>query len=100
MTSSNPRNEALFDRARQLMPGGVNSPVRAFGSVGGTPRFMVSAKGPYLTDADGKEYVDLVCSWGPALLGHAHPAVLEAVSEHTASNADDGLALVLESLLP
>jgi glutamate-1-semialdehyde 2,1-aminomutase len=79
MTSSNPRNEALFDRARQLMPGGVNSPVRAFGSVGGTPRFMVSAKGPYLTDADGKEYVDLVCSWGPALLGHAHPAVLEAV---------------------
>ncbi|RKO26684.1 glutamate-1-semialdehyde-2,1-aminomutase [Pseudarthrobacter phenanthrenivorans] len=79
MTSSNPRNEELFDRARQLMPGGVNSPVRAFGSVGGTPRFMVSAKGPYLTDADGKEYVDLVCSWGPALLGHAHPAVLDAV---------------------
>src|SRR6478752_1066860 len=79
MTSSNPRNVALFDRARQLMPGGVNSPVRAFGSVGGTPRFMVSAKGPYLTDADGTEYVDLVCSWGPALLGHAHPAVLEAV---------------------
>jgi len=79
MTSTNPRNEELFDRARQLMPGGVNSPVRAFGSVGGTPRFMVSAKGPYLTDADGNEYVDLVCSWGPALLGHAHPAVLEAV---------------------
>lgn len=79
MTSTNPRNEALFDRARQLMPGGVNSPVRAFGSVGGTPRFMVSARGPYLTDADGKEYVDLVCSWGPALLGHAHPAVLDAV---------------------
>ena len=74
-----PRNEELFDRARQLMPGGVNSPVRAFGSVGGTPRFMVSAKGPYLTDADGAEYVDLVCSWGPALLGHAHPAVLAAV---------------------
>jgi glutamate-1-semialdehyde 2,1-aminomutase len=88
MTSSNPRNEALFDRARQLMPGGVNSPVRAFGSVGGTPRFMVSAKGPYLTDADGKEYVDLVCSWGPALLGHAHPAVLEAV--HSA--VDRGLS--------
>lgn len=79
MTSSNPRNEELFDRARRLLPGGVNSPVRAFGSVGGTPRFMVSASGPYLTDADGKEYVDLVCSWGPALLGHAHPAVLEAV---------------------
>ena len=74
-----PRNEELFDRARQLMPGGVNSPVRAFGSVGGTPRFMVSAKGAYLTDADGADYVDLVCSWGPALLGHAHPAVLAAV---------------------
>ncbi|MBT1002944.1 glutamate-1-semialdehyde 2,1-aminomutase [Paenarthrobacter sp. DKR-5] len=69
----------LFERARRLMPGGVNSPVRAFGSVGGTPRFMVSANGPYLHDADGNEYVDLVCSWGPALLGHAHPDVLAAV---------------------
>ncbi|MBG0739502.1 glutamate-1-semialdehyde 2,1-aminomutase [Paeniglutamicibacter antarcticus] len=69
----------LFDRAKALMPGGVNSPVRAFGSVGGTPRFMVSAKGAYLTDADGRDYVDLVCSWGPALLGHAHPDVLAAV---------------------
>lgn len=61
------------------MPGGVNSPVRAFGSVGGIPPFMVSGRGPYLTDADGRDYVDLVCSWGPALLGHAHPAVLDAV---------------------
>ncbi len=72
-------SEELFIRAQALMPGGVNSPVRAFGSVGGTPRFLVSAQGPYVTDADGGEYVDLVCSWGPALLGHAHPAVLEAV---------------------
>lgn len=79
MTSNTPVSDQLFDRAQSLMPGGVNSPVRAFGSVGGTPKFMVSAKGAYLTDADGKEYVDLVCSWGPALLGHAHPAVLEAV---------------------
>lgn len=81
MTSNTPPvSDQLFDRARSLMPGGVNSPVRAFGSVGGTPKFMVSAKGAYLTDADGKEYVDLVCSWGPALLGHAHPpAVLDAV---------------------
>jgi glutamate-1-semialdehyde 2,1-aminomutase len=70
------------------MPGGVNSPVRAFGSVGGTPPFMVSGRGPYLTDADGREYVDLVCSWGPALLGHAHPEVLAAV--HTA--VDRGLS--------
>jgi len=73
------RSDDLFAHAQTLMPGGVNSPVRAFGSVGGTPRFMVSAKGAYLTDADGKDYVDLVCSWGPALLGHAHPAVLDAV---------------------
>lgn len=72
-------SDELFDRARRLMPGGVNSPVRAFGSVGGTPRFIVSGKGPYLRDADGRDYVDLVCSWGPALLGHAHPAVLDAV---------------------
>ncbi|MFK4295118.1 glutamate-1-semialdehyde 2,1-aminomutase [Arthrobacter sp. GAS37] len=79
MTSNTPVSDQLFDRARSLMPGGVNSPVRAFGSVGGTPKFMVSAQGPYLTDADGREYVDLVCSWGPALLGHAHPAVLAAV---------------------
>ncbi|MFJ5954911.1 glutamate-1-semialdehyde 2,1-aminomutase [Paenarthrobacter sp. NPDC092416] len=79
MTSKTPVSDQLFDRAQSLMPGGVNSPVRAFGSVGGTPKFMVSAKGAYLTDADGKEYVDLVCSWGPALLGHAHPAVLDAV---------------------
>ncbi|MFJ6454667.1 glutamate-1-semialdehyde 2,1-aminomutase [Paenarthrobacter sp. NPDC091669] len=79
MTSNTPVSDQLFDRARSLMPGGVNSPVRAFGSVGGNPKFMVSAKGAYLTDADGKEYVDLVCSWGPALLGHAHPAVLDAV---------------------
>ncbi|WP_343318131.1 glutamate-1-semialdehyde 2,1-aminomutase [Arthrobacter sp. TMP15] len=84
MTSS----QELFDRAKTLMPGGVNSPVRAFGSVGGTPRFMVNAKGAYLTDADGRDYVDLVCSWGPALLGHAHPEVLAAV--HTA--VDHGLS--------
>ena len=59
-------------RGQAVTPGGVNSPVRAFGAVGGTPRFMVSGKGPYVTDADGKEYVDLVGSWGPAILGHAH----------------------------
>ncbi|MFD1214696.1 glutamate-1-semialdehyde 2,1-aminomutase, partial [Arthrobacter sp. GCM10027362] len=77
--SSVTSSEELFQRARALMPGGVNSPVRAFGSVGGTPPFMVSGRGPYLTDADGREYADLVCSWGPALLGHAHPEVLAAV---------------------
>lgn len=73
------RNDELFDRARAVIPGGVNSPVRAFGSVGGTPRFYVSASGPYVTDADGRDYVDLVASWGPALVGHAHPEVIDAV---------------------
>lgn len=69
----------LFDRATTLIPGGVNSPVRAFRSVGGIPRFMVRGQGPHLEDADGHRYVDLVSSWGPMILGHAHPAVVEAV---------------------
>jgi glutamate-1-semialdehyde 2,1-aminomutase len=69
----------LFDRASAAIPGGVNSPVRAFSAVGGTPRFLVSASGPWLTDADGIRYVDLVSSWGPMILGHAHPAVVDAV---------------------
>jgi glutamate-1-semialdehyde 2,1-aminomutase len=72
---------ALFRRAQAVTPGGVNSPVRAFNAVGGTPLFIESAAGPYLTDVDGNTYVDLVCSWGPMLLGHAHPAVLDAVHE-------------------
>lgn len=73
------KSQALFDRALAVTPGGVNSPVRAFSAVGGTPRFMVSGSGAYLTDADGNEYVDLVASWGPMILGHAHPAVVDAV---------------------
>jgi glutamate-1-semialdehyde 2,1-aminomutase len=72
-------SEQYFERARAVIPGGVNSPVRAFGVVGGTPRFIASAQGPYVTDVDGREYVDLVGSWGPAILGHAHPVVLDAV---------------------
>jgi glutamate-1-semialdehyde 2,1-aminomutase len=71
----------LFSRACAAIPGGVNSPVRAFKAVGGTPRFMVSAAGPWLVDADDNRYVDLVSSWGPMILGHAHPAVVEAVRE-------------------
>jgi len=74
-----PASEALLKRATAVTPGGVNSPVRAFRAVGGTPRFISSAKGPYLTDVDGREYVDLVCSWGPMILGHAQPDVLAAV---------------------
>jgi glutamate-1-semialdehyde 2,1-aminomutase len=79
---------ALFDRALAVTPGGVNSPVRAFRAVGGVPRFMVRGDGPYLYDADGIEYVDLVCSWGPTILGHAHPGVIEAVRRASA----DGLS--------
>jgi len=75
------RSAELFDRAQKVIPGGVNSPVRAFKAVGGTPRFMVSGQGPYLVDVDGNQYVDLVASWGPMILGHAHPAVVDAVRE-------------------
>jgi glutamate-1-semialdehyde 2,1-aminomutase len=82
------RNEELFARAQHAIPGGVNSPVRAFRSVGGTPRFISRAKGPYIWDADGRRYIDLVCSWGPMILGHAHPAVLDAVGRA----AQDGLS--------
>ncbi|MCU1616913.1 MAG: glutamate-semialdehyde--aminomutase [Frankiales bacterium] len=75
-----PTSAELFARAQQVIPGGVNSPVRAFRAVGGTPRFMSQAAGSWLADADGRRYVDLVSSWGPMILGHAHPAVVEAVS--------------------
>ena len=73
------KNSELFERAQRSIPGGVNSPVRAFRSVGGTPRFLTRAQGAYTWDADGKQYVDYVGSWGPAILGHAHPEVVEAV---------------------
>ncbi len=75
-----PASATLFERASAALPGGVNSPVRAFRAVGGTPRFTDRAAGPYLWDVDGRRYVDLVCSWGPMILGHAHPAVLDAVT--------------------
>ena len=75
---------AWMERAQQVTPGGVNSPVRAFRAVGGHPVFFTSGKGPYVRDADGNEYVDLVGQWGPALLGHAHPAVVQAVTEAAA----------------
>ena len=75
------RNEQLFDRARKVIPGGVNSPVRAFRAVGGTPRFVKRAEGAYFWDANGKRYIDYIGSWGPMILGHGHPAVLEAVQK-------------------
>ena len=75
------RSAEWFERACAVPPGGVNSPVRAFGSVGGVPRFIAAASGPYLTDVDGREYVDLVCSWGPMILGHAYPPVVQALHD-------------------
>jgi glutamate-1-semialdehyde 2,1-aminomutase len=72
-------NQALFERAQRVIPGGVNSPVRAFRAVGGTPRFITRAEGPYIFDAEGKRYTDYIGSWGPMILGHGHPAVVDAV---------------------
>ncbi|MEU6541385.1 glutamate-1-semialdehyde 2,1-aminomutase [Streptomyces sp. NPDC047000] len=89
----------LFARAAAVIPGGVNSPVRAFGSVGGTPVFMASAHGPYLVDTDDREYVDLICSWGPMILGHRHPAVLEAVRTALDAGTSFGTATEGEILL-
>jgi glutamate-1-semialdehyde 2,1-aminomutase len=91
-----PVSEALFSRACAVLPGGVNSPVRAFGAVGGTPVFMASGNGPYLTDADGRQYVDLVCSWGPMILGHADPAVLDAVRTALTAGTSFGAATAAE----
>jgi glutamate-1-semialdehyde 2,1-aminomutase len=85
-----PASQALFDRARAIVPGGVNSPVRAFRAVGGTPRFMVRGDGPWLFDVDGRRYVDLVCSWGPLILGHAHPEVVGAVQAAAAAGTSFG----------
>ncbi|GII93593.1 glutamate-1-semialdehyde 2,1-aminomutase [Sinosporangium siamense] len=85
-------SESLFERARAVVPGGVNSPVRAFGAVGGTPRFMASGEGAYIVDADGNRYVDLVCSWGPMILGHRHPDVVAALTEAVARGTSFGTA--------
>ena len=85
-----PQSSSLFARATAVVPGGVNSPVRAFRAVGGTPRFMTSGRGPYLTDADGLEYVDLICSWGPMILGHAHPGVVAALQAAAAKGTSFG----------
>lgn len=89
-------SERLFDRAQRVLPGGVNSPVRAFTSVGGTPRFMSRGEGPYLVDADGNRYLDLVLSWGPLILGHAHPEVLAAVIETARRGTTFGAPTELE----
>ncbi len=80
-SSSSDLNQTLFERAQRVIPGGVNSPVRAFRAVGGTPRFITRAQGAYLWDANGQRYIDYLNSWGPMILGHGHPAVLEAVQK-------------------
>ena len=93
------RNDELFARAQRAIPGGVNSPVRAFRSVGGTPLFLVKAKGAYVTDSDGRDYVDLVSSWGPAILGHAHPGVVQAVQDAAALGLSFGASTPGETVL-
>jgi glutamate-1-semialdehyde 2,1-aminomutase len=102
------KNEQLFARAQKTIPGGVNSPVRAFRSVGGTPRFFTKGEGPYVWDADGRRYIDYVGSWGPLVLGHAHPDVLKAVHDAVSrgltfgapTEAEIEMAELLTQLLP
>jgi glutamate-1-semialdehyde 2,1-aminomutase len=90
MTDHTSNNDLLFARAQKTTPGGVNSPVRAFKSVGGTPRFITHAKGAHFWDADGKQYIDYIGSWGPAIVGHAHPDVIKAVQEAAARGLSFG----------
>ena len=89
-------NQELFERAQKFIPGGVNSPVRAFRSVGGTPRFLTRGKGPRVWDVEGKEYIDYVCSWGPLLHGHAHPSVIRAVQASVERGLSFGAPTALE----
>ncbi|HET8568919.1 MAG TPA: glutamate-1-semialdehyde 2,1-aminomutase [Candidatus Limnocylindria bacterium] len=89
-------NAALFERARALMPGGVSSPVRAYRAVGGVPPFIVSGEGARVRDAEGRTYLDLVCSWGPLIAGHAHPAVVEAIARQAARGTSYGAPTPLE----
>jgi glutamate-1-semialdehyde 2,1-aminomutase len=94
-----PNSAAAFAKARQLMPGGVNSPARAFGAVGGTPLFIDHADGPYLFDIDGRRYLDYIGSWGPMILGHAHPEVIEAIVKAAARGTSYGAPTEAESCL-
>ena len=94
------RSEKLFDRAQRVLPGGVNSPVRAFRAVDLCPRFIERADGPYIYDADGRKYIDYVCSWGPMLLGHNHPAIREAVEQAVQHGLSFGAQLRRRSKWP
>src|SRR2546430_11465873 len=93
------RSAQLFEEAQALIPGGVNSPVRAFRGVGGTPRFIERGEGAYLYDADGNRYIDYVGSWGPLILGHAHPEVVAAIVEQASRGTSYGAPTALETQL-
>ena len=90
------RSQELFKEARRYLPGGVNSPVRAFNSVGGTPPFIVGGQGSRIYDADGNEYIDYVCSWGPLVLGHSYAEVVEAVKRAADKGTSFGASTELE----
>ncbi len=96
MNDKYPQSTALFERARRVIPGGVNSPVRAFRGVGGTPLFIQRASGATISDADGREYIDYVGSWGPMILGHAHPQVIAAIQEAATRGTSYGAPTRLE----
>ena len=96
---STKKSAALFSRAQKKIPGGVNSPVRAWQAVGGTPRFIARAKGAYLIDADGKRYLDFVGSWGPLILGHAQPQIVRAIAQTAALGTTYGAPTEREVLL-
>lgn len=98
-TSQRPNSDAQFARAVQSIPGGVNSPARAFGAVGGTPPFIASGQGPWLTDIDGHQYIDYIGSWGPHILGHRHPAVIQAIQSALETGTSFGAPTVAESEL-
>ena len=98
-TSSRPNSEAAFQNAQQLIPGGVNSPARAFGAVGGTPPFMQKGQGPFLFDIDNNRYIDYICSWGPHILGHQHPAVMAAIHAALETGTSFGAPTLAESEL-
>src|SRR5580700_7741638 len=94
-----PQSHQAFVRANRVIPGGVNSPARAFGGVGGQPVFMARGAGAHITDVDGNRYLDYVGSWGPLILGHAHPAVVRAVTETLQNGASFGAPTELETQL-
>ena len=99
MSNAKPRSESLFEASQQLMPGGVNSPVRAFQRVGGAPLFFRQAKGAWVTDEDGHQYIDYVGSYGPMILGHAHDAVIDAVTRTARNGLSFGAPTAIENEL-